>query len=232
MSKFIITLWKSIIYINLIFCCVASVLFHCFKSLSIVGHKFSTLIHSSLHNSSNCLILCGICLWTLTFKVFHKFSIGFKSGDWLGQLRVLITLFPNHSFVSFAVCLGSLLWWSTKFPPCPKEVEDFWRFFARISLYMLPFILPWITCYSPVPLDEKYPLSIMEPLQNITVWMLSCFLKAVPFFSFDKNTFSKTAYLSVHKFRQTLIGLWHVWFSVKALFLVILNESQYDIELS
>ena len=30
--------------------------------------------------------------------------------------------------------------------------------------------------------------------------------------------FPKTAYLSFHKFLQTLIGLWHVWFSVKALF--------------
>ena len=35
---------QSIGYINLIFCCVASVLFHCFQSLSVVGHKFSTLI--------------------------------------------------------------------------------------------------------------------------------------------------------------------------------------------
>ena len=89
LSKFKITLCKSIGYINLIFSCIASVLFHCFQSLSVVGHKFSTLIQhyftpSSLHNSFNCLIFCGFRLWTLTFKVFHKFSIGFKLGDWLG----------------------------------------------------------------------------------------------------------------------------------------------------
>ena len=120
-----------------------------------------TLAHTSLHNSSNCLIFCGFCWWTLTFKVFHKFSIGFKSGDWLGQFRVLIPLFSNHSFVSFAICLGSLSCWSMKFRPCPKEVADFRRFFSRISLYMLPFILPWITCNSPVPLDEKHPHIIM-----------------------------------------------------------------------
>ena len=40
LSKFKITLCKSIGYINLIFCCVASVLFHCFQLFSIVGHKF------------------------------------------------------------------------------------------------------------------------------------------------------------------------------------------------
>ena len=57
------------------------------------------------------MILCEFRLRTLTFKVFHKFSIGFQSGDWLGQLRVLIPLFSNHPFVSFAVCLGSLSCW-------------------------------------------------------------------------------------------------------------------------
>ena len=118
-----------------------------------------TLPHSSLPNSSSYLIFCGFRLWTLTFKVFQKFTIGFKSGDWLGQLRVLISLFSNHSFVSFAVCLGSLSCWSTKFRPCPKEVADFWRFFSIISLYMLPFVLLWITFNSPVLLDEKYPIS-------------------------------------------------------------------------
>ena len=193
------------------------------------------------------MIFCGFRLWTLTFKVFHKFSIGFKSGDWLGQLSVLIPLFSNYSFVSFAVWLWSLSCWSTKFRPCPKEVADFWRFFSRISLYMLPFILQWLTCNSPVPLDEKHPHIIMEPPLNLNVGMVLCFLKAVPFFcqtlvalflpnsstfvSSDQITFSKTASLPFHKFRQTLIGLWHVWFSVKALFLVILNESLYDIEL-
>ena len=157
LSKFKIILCKSIGYINSIFCCVASVLFHCFQSLSIVGHKFSTLIQSYftpfLHNSSNCLIFCGIRLWTLTFKVFHKISIGFKSGDWLGQLWALIRSFSSHSFVSFVVCLGSLSCWSTKFRPCPKEVADFWRFFSRISLYMLPFILPWIMLW-PIIKDQ------------------------------------------------------------------------------
>ena len=106
----------------------------------------------------------------------------FKSGVWLGQLRVLIPLFSNHYFVSFTVCLGSLSCWSTKFQPCPKEVADFWRFFSRISLYMLPFILWWITCNSLVPLDEKHPCIIMEPPPNLTVGMVLCFLKAVPFF--------------------------------------------------
>ena len=120
------------------------------------------------------MIFCGFRLWTLTFKVFHKFS-----EDWPGQLRVLI---PKFYFISFAICLGSLLCWSMKFWPCPKEVADFWRFFPRISLYVLPFILPWITCNSPVSLNEKHPHIIMEPPPNLTVGMVLCFLKAVPFF--------------------------------------------------
>ena len=82
------------------------------------------------------------------------------------QLRVLITLFSNHSFVSFAVCLGSLSCWSTKFRPCPKEVADFGRFFSTKALCMLPLILPWITFNSPVPLDEKHSHLIMKPPPN------------------------------------------------------------------
>ena len=205
------------------FFCGASVLFHWFQSLSIVGHKFSTLIQSYfMHYSSNCLIFCGFCLWTLTFKVFHKFSIGFKSGDWLCKFRVQIPLFWNHSFVSFVACSGTLSCWSTKFWPCPKEVADFWRFFSRISLYILPFILPWITCNSRVPIDEKHSHIIIEPPPDLTVGMVLCFLKAVSFFRQTlaavflrivqllfhptKLPFPKTAYLSFHKFRQTLIG--------------------------
>ena len=75
----------------------------------------------------------------------------------------------------------------------------------------------------------------MEPRPNLTVGMVLCFWKAVSFF--DKHlllcsfrivqlSFHPTRYLfpklhdlSFHKFRQTLIGLWHVWFSVKVLFL-------------
>ena len=152
------------------------------------------------------MIFCRFRLWTLTFKVFHKFSIGFKSGDWLGQLRVLIPLFSNHSFVKFCDMLGIIMCGSMKFRPCPKEVPYFWRFFPRISLYMLPFILPSITCNSPVPSDEKHPHIITKLPPNLTVRMVLCFLKAVPFFrqklvaaflpnsstfvSFDEITFS------------------------------------------
>ena len=166
---------------NILFCdlCFVSLLPVAFQLVTGFPHWSNiTLPHSSLHNSSNCLIFCGSHLWTLTFKVFHKF----RRRTWI-QLRVLTPLFSNHSFVSFVICLGSLSCGSTKIRPSPKEVADFWRFFYRISLYMLPFILPWITCNSPVPLDEKHLHIIMKPSPNITVGMVLCFLKAVPFFS-------------------------------------------------
>ena len=98
------------------------------------------------------------------------------------QLTVLIPLFSNRSFVSFVICLGSLSCGITKIRPCPKEVAGFWRFFSRISLYMIPFILPWINCISPVPLDEKHPHIIKKPHPNLTVGMVLCFTKAGPIF--------------------------------------------------
>ena len=74
-------------------------------------------------------------------------------------------------------------------------------------------------------IKEKHPHIIMEPPPNLTVEMVLCFLKAVPFFRqalvavFLPNRFNfrfirpdylfpKLHDLSFHKFRQTSIGLW------------------------
>ena len=170
-TKFKITLWKSIGCLNLIFCCVA----FCFVSLlPVTFNNWPQVFHTDP------ALLYPILPWIIPLIAWYFVD----SAYWIqvSLLRVLIPLFSNHSFVSFAICLGSLLCWSMKFWPCPKEVADFWRFFSRISLYMLLFILPWITYNSPVPLDEKHPHIIMKPPPNLTVVMALCFLKAVPFF--------------------------------------------------
>ncbi len=61
-----------------------------------------TLSHSSLQILSKSLRFRGWRLVTRTFNSLHRFSLGFKSGDWLCHF------FLRHSFVALAVCFGSL----------------------------------------------------------------------------------------------------------------------------
>ena len=65
---------------------------------------------ASLHTCQSCCSLesrrstsCCFC-----FRIAHKFSIGFRSGDCAGQVKTTYWLVFNHSFVRFAVCFGSL----------------------------------------------------------------------------------------------------------------------------
>ena len=50
--------------------------------------------------------------WILIFSSFHRFVLGFKSGDWLGHSNNFIFFLWNQWRVSLAVCLGSLSWWN------------------------------------------------------------------------------------------------------------------------
>ena len=49
----------------------------------------------------------GCRLETRSFSSLHRFSMGFRSGNWLGHSRTLICFFLSHSFVALAVCFGS-----------------------------------------------------------------------------------------------------------------------------
>ena len=101
--------------------------------------------------------LPGPLLWTLIFSSFHRFSIGFKSGDWLGH-------------PSFLGC--SLSCWNVH----PRFIfiilVDGSRFLSRMSRYIFPFILPSIVWSLPVPYAEKQPHTMMFPPPNFTVGMM------------------------------------------------------------
>lgn len=56
----------------------------------------------------------GPLLWTLIFSSFHRFSIGYKSGEWLGHSSSFIFFLWNQLRVSLAVCLVIVL---LKCPP-------------------------------------------------------------------------------------------------------------------
>ncbi len=57
----------------------------------------------------------GWCLATWTFSSLLRFSMGWRSGDWLGHSRILMWVFLSHSFVALAVCFVSLSCWNTPY---------------------------------------------------------------------------------------------------------------------
>ncbi len=101
------------------------------------------LTHSSLQILSKSLRFRG---WrsTRTFSSLHRFSMGFRSGDWLGHSRTLMCFFLSHSFVALAVCFGSFSCWNQ----CPGWLQ--WVF------------LDFFCCYSVSHCSNKPTIKIID----------------------------------------------------------------------
>ena len=102
------------------------------------------LCHSSLQILSCSVRLDGERWWTAIFRSLQRCSIGFRSGLWLGQSRMVTELFRSHSFVILAVFLGSLSCWKVNLRPSLRSRALWKRFSSRISLYLAAFIFPSI----------------------------------------------------------------------------------------
>ncbi len=109
---------------------------------------------------------------TQSFSSLHRFSFGFRSGDWLGHSRTLKCFLRSYSLVALAVCLGSLSCWKTQPRPIFNALTEGRRLLAKILRYMAPSILPSIRCSRPVPFAETHPQSMMCPPPCFTVGML------------------------------------------------------------
>ncbi len=105
--------------------------------------------------SSRAVMFWG-CRWaTRTFNSLQRFSMGLRSGDWLGHSRTLKCFLRSHSFVARAVCLGSLSCWNTQPRFIFNALADGRRFSLKISRYMAPFILSFTQISRPGPFAEK-----------------------------------------------------------------------------
>ncbi len=122
--------------------------------------------------SSRAVMFWG-CRWaTWTFNSLQRFSMGLRSGDWLGHSRTLKCFLRSHSFVARAVCLGSLSCWKTQPRFIFNALADGRRFSLKISRYMAPFILSFTQISLPGPFAEQQPQSMMFPPPCFTVGMV------------------------------------------------------------
>ncbi len=106
------------------------------------------LFHSSMTTSRSWWMLETLRSSTFCLRIPHRCSIGFRSGDMLGQ-SITFTLSVLE------VCLGSLSCWNTVLRPSLRR-EGILLCFS-MSQYMLAFMVPSVNCSSPVPAALMQP---------------------------------------------------------------------------
>ena len=133
------------------------------------SHSFLQILKSSVR-------LDGERRCTAIFSSFHWFSMGFKSGLWLGHSLSFIELSSNHSLVIIAVCLGTDLCGTVNRQPSRRS----WAIWSRFSsLYNARFIFPTIKTRPPLPAAEIHPHNMMLPPPCFTVGMVICQVMSV-----------------------------------------------------
>ena len=120
---------------------------------------------------------------TLRTSTFHLMipqicSLGFKSGDLLGQsITFTLSLF-SKAVVVLEVCLGPLSCWNTALQP------SFWReeimLCCSISQYLLEFMFPSMKCNSSTPAALMQPQTMTFTPPCLTVGMTHLSLYFTP----------------------------------------------------
>ncbi len=104
---------------------------------------------------------------TFRLRMPHRCSIGFRSGDMLGQSITFTLSFFSKAVVVLEVCLGSLSCWNTALWPSLRR-EGIMLCFS-MSQYMLAFMVPSMNCSSPVPEALMQPQTMTLPPPCLTV---------------------------------------------------------------
>ncbi len=123
------------------------ILQHCLNPLGHGVHQSFTGCHWSplplpLTTSWSWWMLETLHSSTFRLRMPHRCSIGFRSGDMLGQSIIFTLSFFSKAAVVLEVCLGSLSCWNTSLWP---------SLCFSMSQYMLAFMVPSMNCSSPVP---------------------------------------------------------------------------------
>ena len=114
------------------------------------------LFHSSMTTSRNWQIYETLCISYFHLRIPQRCSIGFKSGDMLGQsITFTLSLFSSGPLGGM---FGSLSCWNFALQP------SFWRegimLYNIISQYMLGFMFPSMTCSTHA--DHDIPTTMLD----------------------------------------------------------------------
>ncbi len=139
--------------------CVATIIFqHCLNPLGHGVHQSFTGCHWSM--------LETLRSSTFRLRMPHRCSIGFRSGDMLGQSITFTLSFFSKAVVVLEVCLGSLCWNTALWPSLRREGI---MLCFNMSQYMLAFMVPSMNCSSLVPAALMQPQTMTLPPPCLTV---------------------------------------------------------------
>ncbi len=133
-------------------------MFVCYLSLT-TKNTLLVWMHLSLYSLQilsviKSLRFRGWRLATRTLSSLRRFSMGLRSGDWLGHSRTLMCFFLSHSFVTLAVCFGSLSCWNTH----PWPIFNALAGFNALALTVHgPVHRPFDAMQLSCPLSRKTP---------------------------------------------------------------------------
>ncbi len=162
--------------------CVATIIFqHCLNPLGHGVHQSFTGCHWS-----HWRMLETLRSSTFRLRMPHRCSIGFRSGDMLGQSITFTLSFFSKAVVVLEVCLGSWSCWNTALRPSLRR-EGIMLCFS-MSQYMLAFMVPSMNCSSPVLAALMQPQTMTLPPPCLTVGKTHLSLYSSPGFRHTRLT--------------------------------------------
>ncbi len=115
----------------------------------------SIFFHSSRNTSFRDWMLDGEWCSTCLFRIPHRCSIGFRSGDILGHWITFTLFFFRNPTVALDVCLGSLSCWKSARRPRARSDGSIFSF--SIEQDICEFMMPSMKCSSPTPAALMQP---------------------------------------------------------------------------
>ncbi len=127
----------------------------------------SIFFHSSRMTSFRDSMLDGEWCSTCLFRIPHRCSIGFRSGDILGHWITFTLFFFRNTTVALDLCLGSLSCWKSARRPRARSDGSIFSF--SIEQYICEFMMPLMKCSSPTP------AALMQPhIKDTATTMFHC----------------------------------------------------------
>ncbi len=132
-----------------------------------------------------------LTLLHLPFEDAHRCSIGFRSGDMLGQSITFNLSFYSKAVIVLEVCLGSLSCWNTALRPSLQR-EGIMLCFS-MSQYMLAFMVPSmklpIASSTHAAPDHETPTTMLDCRQDTLIFVLLTWLRHTPLLPSEPNKF-------------------------------------------
>ena len=137
------------------------------------------LFHSSMMTLRSWQIFETLHASTFCLRIPQRCSIGFKSGDMLGQSTTFTLSLFSKAIVVLEVCLGSLSWWNLPcYPVSGGRAHALLQYFTvHVGVHVsLNEILLSNTCSTHAALDHDIPTTMLDCRHDTLIFVLLSWL--------------------------------------------------------